>query len=756
MSFWISIVVAAPAHSGIAGPLTYRSETPLKNGQLVRVPLGRREVLGVVWQTLPDAGDMRPEQAKAVLGALDALPPLDAGWRQLVAFTAAYYQRSLGEVALAALPPQLRELSSEQLARRLKTKKKTEAQKLAELQQPPKSEESEAQIEPGKDQVQLSPEQAEALAQLAIDPRPALLFGSTGSGKTEVYLREAARVLDADPQAQVLVMVPEINLTPQLQDRFTERFAHLGAERVVAMHSGLTPAQRLKSWLAAHSGQARLILGTRMAVLASMPWLQLIVVDEEHDPSYKQQEGARYSARDLAVYRARLESHIAAGGTPIGPRHACRVILGSATPSLESWQATRTGRYQRLTMAHRIGADTAGAESFPPGRPKGNSAPSGGREAHAVASVGAISSGLPTVRLVDMNHQPRHCTLAPPLLAAIAERIARGEQSLIFLNRRGYAPVLACHDCGWKSECPHCSAYRVFHKLDRTLRCHHCGLTERVPRACPGCGNVDIAPLGRGTERLEEHLAELLVGITRPDGTPLRIARIDADTTRLKGELQAQLAGVHSGEVDVLVGTQMIAKGHDFRHITLVAAVNPDGALFSSDFRAPERLFGLLMQAAGRAGRNAAQGAHSEMWVQTFYPQHALFAALKKHDYPGFAAQELVERETAGLSPFGFSALLRAEARSQELAQNFLNAASSAAQAAGLPGAEHVTPYPAVPMTIQRVANVERAQMLVESASRTALQRFLAAWQPVLTATRQQAEFKPLIRWAIDVDPLAI
>jgi primosomal protein N' (replication factor Y) len=425
------------------------------------------------------------------------------------------------------------------------------------------------------------------------------------------------------------------------------------------------------------------------------------------------------------VYRARLESTIAAGGTPTGPNHACRVILGSATPSLESWQATRAGRYQRLTMAQRIGAETA-------------------------------TSGLPTVRLVDMNHQPRHCNLAPPLLAAIAERIARGEQSLIFLNRRGYAPVLACHDCGWKSECPHCSAYRVFHKLDRTLRCHHCGFTERVPRACPGCGNVDIAPLGRGTERLEEHLAELLVGITRPDGAPLRIARIDADTTRLKGALASQLASVHSGEVDVLVGTQMIAKGHDFRHITLVAAVNPDGALFSSDFRAPERLFGLLMQAAGRAGRNAAQGAQSEMWVQTFYPQHPLFAALKKHDYPGFAAQELAEREAAGLSPYGFSALLRAEARTQELAQAFLNAASSAAQAAGLPGAEHVTPYPAVPMTIQRVANVERAQMLVESPSRTALQRFLAAWQPVLTATRQQAEFKPLIRWAIDVDPLAI
>ena len=718
MNFWISVVVATPAHSGVGGPLTYRSELPLAPGQLVRVPLGRREVLGVVWELLPDSGGLAPAQAKAVLGALEGLSPLSPTWRKLVAFTAGYYQRSLGEVALAALPPQLRELSTVQLARRLKrpSADTSTTESLREL-------------------VELSPEQTAALAQLEADPRPALLFGSTGSGKTEVYLRAAARVLAEDPEAQVLVMVPEINLTPQLQARFEERFQHLGRERVVALHSGLTPAQRLKSWLAAHAGVARLVLGTRMAVLASMPKLRLIVVDEEHDPSYKQQEGARYSARDLAVYRARLEgltTSEAQADTPVpaaspspSPK-SCSVILGSATPSLESWQATLVGRYQRLSMHDRIG------------------------------SADQTTGSLPTVRLVDMNHQPKHCTLAPPLLAAIAERIARGEQSLIFLNRRGYAPVLACHDCGWKSECPHCSAYRVFHKIDRTLRCHHCGFTERVPRACPSCGNVDIAPVGRGTERLEEHLAELLQGITRPSGSPLVIARIDADTTRLKGALESQLASVHAGEVDVLVGTQMIAKGHDFRLITLVAAVNPDGALFSSDFRAPERLFGLLMQATGRAGRNADKGVHSEMWVQTFYPEHPLFGALKKHDYPTFAAQELADREAAGMSPFGFSALVRAEARSQDLAQGFLNAAAAAAQAQALPGHDRVTPYPAVPMTIQRVANVERAQMLVESSSRVALQCFLAAWQPVMAATRQQAEFKPLIRWAMDVDPLAI
>ena len=703
MTCWLNIVVATPAHSAVAGPLTYRSELSLTPGTLVRVPLGKREVLGVVWEALPDSGGLLEMQTRNVAGILEGLASLPASWRALVSFTASYYQRSLGEVALAALPPQLRELTGVQLARRLK--------------RPTEDTSCDANT---TNLIALSAGQICALAEFDAESlekqRPALLFGATGSGKTEVYLRVAAQVLAQDPDAQVLVMVPEINLTPQLQARFEARFAHLGKERVVSLHSGLSPAQRLKSWLAAHSGKARLVLGTRMAVLASMPRLRLIVVDEEHDPSYKQQEGARYSARDLAVYRGRLESDAAA---------PCRVLLGSATPSLESWQATITGRYQRLTMDERIGA-------------------------------GPDSGGLPVVRGVDMTHQPRHCVIAPSLLEAITQRIARGEQSLVFLNRRGYAPVLACHDCGWKSECPHCSAYRVFHKIDRTLRCHHCGFTERVPRACPSCGNIDIAPVGRGTERLEEHLAELLAGTMRPDGSPVRIARIDADTTRLKGALESQLASVHAREVDVLVGTQMIAKGHDFRHITLVAAINPDGALFSSDFRAPERLFSLLMQAAGRAGRDARHSQASEMWVQTFHPQHPLFAALKTHDYPKFAAQQLEERHAAAMSPFGFSALVRAEAKTQDVAQGFLNAASSAALAAQLEGHAHITAYPAVPMTIQRVANIERAQMLIESPSRAALQRFLAAWQPVLFETRKQSDFKSLIRWAIDVDPLAI
>jgi primosomal protein N' (replication factor Y) len=298
----------------------------------------------------------------------------------------------------------------------------------------------------------------------------------------------------------------------------------------------------------------------------------------------------------------------------------------------------------------------------------------------------------------------------------------------------------------------------VFHKIDRTLRCHHCGFTERVPRACPACGNPDIAPIGRGTERLEEHLGDLFAEVRRPDGSPVRIARIDADSTRKQGALASQLAAVHAGEVDVLVGTQMIAKGHDFRRITLVAAVNPDGALFSSDFRAPERLFSLLMQSAGRAGRDAAylaaQGSTAEMWIQTDHPRHALFAALRRHDYPGFAQRELQDRAAAGMPPFSFQALLRADARTQEGAQAFLNAANEMADS--LAGADRVTRYPAVPLPIQRVANVERAQVLLESPSRAALQKLLSAWQPLPHELRRRPEGKGVIRWLVDVDPHSI
>jgi len=690
----LRVAVDAPQHSGIGAPLDYLSEQALPPGSLVQVPLGKRELTGIVWDPLPadaDAeGQVLPDTALRPIGqALLELPPLTLNWRRLLDFAASYYQRSVGEVALSVLPPQLRELDAKQLQGRLKKLHKwVEAEAKDEV---PSAQRPEvlAQLD-----ALLLAERASDATGSAPGPAPVLLHGVTGSGKTEVYLRAAEHALNQG--RQVLVLVPEINLTPQLEARFAERFQ---GHRIVSLHSGLTPAQRLRNWLAAHLGQAELVLGTRLAVFASMPRLGLIVVDEEHDPSYKQQDGARYSARDLAVYRAHLER--------------VPVILGSATPSLESWQHANTGRYRRLALPQRIGG-----------------------------------GAMPRLRIYDMNLLPRKqgvtTALAQPLLAALRERLQRGEQSLIFLNRRGYAPVLHCGECGWKSECPHCSAYRVFHKGDGTLRCHHCGFSERVPRACPDCGNQDIAPLGQGTERLEEQLAAAL-----PEA---RVARIDADSTRLKGALEAQLGAVHAGEVDILVGTQMITKGHDFRRITLVAAVNPDAALFSSDFRAPERLFALLMQAAGRAGRDAEAAARSEMWLQTWHPQHALYQSLLRHDFEAFAKSQLAERESAGLPPYSHLALLRAEARTVEAAQGFLEAA--ARHAGTLPDAQTVLVYPPVPMSVARVANVERLQMLVESPTRGALQRLLWQWMPELHALKR--EHKGLLRWAVDVDPLAI
>ena len=676
------MAVETPRHSAVGGLLDYTSKQPLAPGTLLSVPLGRREVPGIVWGG-SSAGAPPGVELRPVSAALHSLPPLDSPWRALVDFAAGYYQRGVGELALAVLPPELRRLDDAQLARRI-------ARLQREADPPPPAARPPARPDPSAEQ-SAALLALESVAATPGGPPPVLLHGVTGSGKTEVYLRAADGALQRGGQA--LVLVPEINLTPQLEARFAERFP---GRVLVSLHSGLTPAQRLRHWLLAHLGRADLVLGTRLAVFASMPRLQLIVVDEEHDPSFKQQEGARYSARDLAVWRARQL------GVP--------VLLGSATPSLESWQRVLEGRYRRLALAERIG-----------------------------------SGAMPQVRIFDMGRLPKvegaERVLAPPLLEAIQQRIARGEQSLLLLNRRGYAPVLFCGACGWKSGCPHCSAWRVFHKGDRTLRCHHCGFSERVPRACPDCGNLDIAPLGRGTEKLQEQLTSLLPGT--------RIGRIDADSTRAAGALQQQLQAVHDGEVDVLVGTQMVAKGHDFRRVTLVAAVNPDSALFSSDFRAPERQFALLMQAAGRAGRDAAQAAASEMWVQTWHPGHPLYAALRAHDYAAFAQAQLAERLSAGLPPFSSLALLRAEARTVEAAAGFL---AEAAELAGQLGA--VTVYGAVPPHVSRVAGVERLQMLLESPSRGTLQRMLAAWMPQLQAVR--ARHKGVLRWAVDVDPLVI
>lgn len=743
----IQVVVDLPYHSGMGGCLSYQHPEPLPAGTLVQVPLGRREVMGLVWADASHhpgpRGEAEPLAAEGTkgasneppaaikpIGAVLNLPPLNAAWCRLVAFAAAYYQRGLGELALSVLPPELRKATPASLARRGARLAKATRQPHGAREKDPTQAAAGAEASPTTAAAsarlpELTAEQAVALHTLSADfttpdrdeaPMPVLLHGVTGSGKTEVYLRLAEQALALGQQ--VLVMVPEINLTPQLEARLRERFE---GRTLVTLHSGLTPAQRVNHWLQAHLGQADLLLGTRLSVMASLPRLGLIIVDEEHDPSYKQQEGARYSARDLAVYRARLER--------------VPVVLGSATPSLETWRHAQQGRYRLLRMRSRVGDGV-----------------------------------LPKVELVDLNLQPRGVAdgagsslLSTALIAAVQERIDRAEQSLLLLNRRGYAPVLQCGACTWKSECPHCSAWQVFHKVDRSLRCHHCGAAQRVPRACPDCGNLDLSPIGRGTERLEEQLPPLLRG---RDGGAARILRIDADTTKRAGSLQSQLAQVHEGDVDVLVGTQMVAKGHDFRRVTLVAAVNPDGALFTSDFRAPERLFALLMQAAGRAGRDAQQAERSRMLIQTAHPTHPLVQALRRHDYEAFAASQLQEREAVGLPPFSYLTVLRVEARTIEAAQAFLAEASAAARAilnssdpgfdpdAETTAACAVTLYPAVPAPMARVADLERWQMLLESASRPALQALLQQWSPFLLAQREQ--HRGVVRWALDVDPLSL
>lgn len=642
-------------------------------GQLALVPFGRREAVGIIVEVRSQS-DVPPDKLKDVIAVCHQLAPLSAEWLALCAFAAEYYQRPFGEVALPGLPKNLRAASTVSLDRALKKLEKRES-----------ANDSRPHAAPALNEGQRAAVEAIAGAH---GFAPMLLYGVTGSGKTEVYLQAAAQVLaQAGAAAQILILIPEINLTPQLEANVRARFPGVD---VVTLHSGLAEGERLTNWLAAHFGRARILLGTRLAVLASLPQLKLIIVDEEHDPSYKQQEGLRYSARDLAVWRARQL------GIP--------VVLGSATPSLESWQHAQTGRYRRLEMRERAVRDAV----------------------------------LPTVRLIDMERDKPADGITSTLVAAIKRRLECGEQSLLFLNRRGYAPVLACDACGWIGNCSRCTAFMVLHKPEHRLRCHHCSLEQRIPRSCPTCGNIDLQPLGRGTQRIEECLQQIF--------PQARLLRIDADSTRKKGSAQAAFDAVHRGEVDILIGTQMVAKGHDFRNLTLVGVLNPDTSLFSHDYRASERLFAQLMQVAGRAGRAAQKegGNASEVWIQTRYPQHPLYSTVMAHDYDRFASGVLDERRQVGLPPFLYQALLRAEARELQIALDFLQ---QAVDCANHPG---ITVNDPIPMSMTRVANVERAQLLVESVSRPVLQAFLKTWMGMLRAMKTRA------KWSLEVDPVDI
>lgn len=682
---WVRVALDVP----LPGPFDYRHHEPVEAGLRVIVPFGRRKLIGVVVDN-PAEPSYEPKQIKPIEEVLRDLPPFDEAWLRLARFAAEYYQRPLGEVMLPTLPPPLRKPTAYQGKRsaggpvaRLDGRKRKPVRNPAEADQPP----------------ELNDAQREAVDTIAglAKFKPVLLYGVTGSGKTEVYLRAAEKVLAAG--RQVLLLVPEINLTPQLEGALRARLEGLvGMDGLAVLHSGLSDGERLQAWARAQRGQARMLLGTRMAIFAPMGELGLIVVDEEHDASYKQQDGLRYSARDLAVWRAHDLD--------------IPVVLGSATPSLETWQHAERGRYLRLALPAR-----------------------------------ARASSLPAMKLVDTRRLPMKHGMSPQLLEALAERLARKEQSLIFLNRRGFAPVLHCQSCGWVSNCPRCTAFTVLHRTagrGHRLQCHHCGYQAPVPHACPECGDQDLAPMGRGTQRVEEHLAELF-----PEA---RILRIDADSTRKKGSAEALFASVHAGEVDILVGTQMVSKGHDFARLGLVGVLNPDSALFAHDFRAPERLFAQLMQVAGRAGRHQGNG---QVIIQTGYPEQPVYQALLRHDYAGFARHALQERESTGLPPFAYQALLTAEARELAVAQAFLQQARALPEgewAADFPGLDAVMLYDPVPLRVVRVANVERAQLLVESTSRPALQAFLASWSHHLPYLANEAR----VRWQLEVDPLEI
>lgn len=534
----------------------------------------------------------------------------------------------------------------------------------------------------------LTAEQQEAVDAInkARSYRCFLLHGITGSGKTEVYVHLMHRVLSDG--GQTLLLVPEINLTPQLENYFLMRFPGISLS---SLHSGLSERDRIRNWQRARSGEARIVLGTRLAVFAELPDLKLIIVDEEHDSSYKQQDGLRYSARDVAIFRA--------------SRRHIPVVLGSATPSLESYCNAQIGRYHMLKLTVRAQAEAR----------------------------------LPAVRCVDTRLGTLHHGIHERLLLEIEKRIARNEQCLVFINRRGYAPVMMCGACNWLSDCKNCAGKMVLHLKDARLRCHHCGYQIRQPSVCPSCGSAELHPVGSGTQRIENALRERF--------PTARILRVDADSTRGKGVWENMRERINAHQVDILVGTQMLAKGHDFPAMTLVAVINADSALYSSDFRSAEKLFAQLVQVGGRAGRAEKPG---EVYIQTSFPDHPLYHALQTHDFESWANAQLAERKMTEFPPFAFQAILRAEGKVEQEVFQYLNRAREQAVAASatMSSSEQIRIFGVVPATLPRRANYIRAQLGVQSPQRKVLQEFLRAWAPLL---EQLASNK--LRCSLEVDP---
>ena len=721
-------------------------------GSRVIVPFAGRNLVGVVL-AISDKSDYPIEKLKPVSHVFDDVV-FDAASFKLLQFCADYYHYPLGQALISALPLRLRQLKPavsrkqfayklianadlSQIIAQIPVKKVVLHRIIAALQASSVLAAGDAAlISSGWKKAMmelknlglvaehevlavkaslpsssvaptLNSEQQQAIQTvlaLTHQFKPWLLHGITGSGKTEVYIQILRQILQqtginkTDAQgfsSQVLVLVPEINLTPQLEARFRRR---LSQYPLVTLHSNLSESERLQNWLAASTGAAKIVIGTRLSVFTPMPNLKLIVMDEEHDGSYKQQDGMRYHARDVAMVRAKQLN--------------IPIILGSATPSLETWNnATKEpnankSQYGLLTLKQRA----------------------------------VQNAQLPSIFCVDIAKSPTENGLSPILIKALRARLSRGEQSLLFLNRRGYAPVLHCNACQWASSCTRCAAKLVVHLSQKRLKCHHCGIEQKIPLQCPSCGNADIKPIGQATQRLEQTLQTLL-----PNA---RITRVDRDSMRSKHALTDMLASVHAGEVDILVGTQMLAKGHDFPNLTLVGVLDTDSALYSPDFRAAEKLFAQLMQVAGRAGRADKAG---EVLIQTAFPQHALFDALRSQDYVSFANAQLQERNVMQFPPSSFFALLRAEAADFSLVNQFLTTAGNLAHKLNKePMIDDTVVYDVVRPQMERLKSMERGQLLLQANSRGALQRLLKMWMPKL----YEIPMSKKVRWSLDLDPL--
>ena len=713
------IAVNVPLSDGL---LTYSHSEPLPQGTRVLVPFRNKTVVGIVWET-DIAPDMDAARILSIQTAFLGEPPLPENWRDLLSFTSRYYHYPTGQAVFAALPQGLKETRAVEMpqpplfyalneAGRAQTPPPARFNKKVALwdallsggmtmaalkqvnAQAAKLIEDWAEqgwietTEAAKPVLRSSEFQLNADQQRASDEiqttfgsfQPFLLYGITGSGKTEVYFDAMAKVLAQG--RQVLFLLPEINLTPQLLKRVENRFADVPT---AVLHSQMAAGRRTQDYLRAMLGLAKLVIGTRLAVFTPLPDVGLIVVDEEHDGSFKQDNELRYHARDLAVWRAKQ------GG--------CPVVLGSATPSLESWHKAQSGAYRLLQLTER---------------------------AHAAAQ-------LPQVDILNVGRLKLDNGFSPQALQLLKQNFEAGGMSLVYLNRRGFAPALFCGDCGHTFGCPNCSAKMVLHQRARQLRCHHCDHREPIPFKCPDCGNQDLTAVGHGTQRVEETLRAFL-----PKAT---VVRVDRDSTAHKNDWADLYRRIAENEIDILVGTQMLAKGHDFARLNLVIVLNADGSLYSADFRAPERLFAELMQVSGRAGRADKPG---KVLIQTQLPEHPVFAAVKAQDYAVFAENELNERQMFAMPPFGFQTAIRADAPRVADAMEFLNAAKETL-APLLP--ESVSQFGAAPMLMVRLAERERAQIFLESTSRQDLHRAVSLWVQVLQQNRDGK-----IRWSVDVD----